>query len=144
MKKRTLLAALLCVAAAATSAHEYYARGFTIVHPWAEATAPGARSADVFLRLEGITADDRLIGARSSLAARIELRGPGQQPAGAAPAVLTSIALAAGSDVALTPEGAHLTLLELTRPLQWGFSYPLTLVFEKSGEIDTMLSVGSH
>ena len=40
--------------------------------------------------------------------------------------------------------GVHLVMLDLKSPLQWGRSYPLTLVFEKAGAIDTMLSVGAH
>ena len=139
---RTAAKALaLCLLAAAAQAHEYYAGTFTIVHPWTDATAPGAVSAPVYLKLEQITADDRLVEARSSFAGKIELRNGSM---GAGSAQVPALALKTGTDLDLNARGVHLVMLDLKAPLQWGRSYPLTLVFEKAGAIDTMLSVGAH
>jgi hypothetical protein len=35
-------------------------------------------------------------------------------------------------------------LRDLRSPLQWGRSYAMTLVFERAGEVQVMVSVGSH
>ncbi len=134
----------LCMMAGA-GAHEYYTTSFKVIHPWAEPTEPGVRVAPVFLKLEEISADDRLIGARSDFAAKVELRSPlkgGGSAETSAP--LEAIAVTAGSTINLSPTGAHLLMLDLKTPLLMGRSYPLTLIFEKSGAIDTMLSVGAH
>jgi copper(I)-binding protein len=139
---RTVTSALaLCLLAAAVQAHEYYTGTFTVVHPWTDPTATGAVSAPVYLKLEQITADDRLVEARSPFAGKIELRS-GSADAKAVP--VKAIALKTGVDLDLNAASVHLVMLDLKSPLQWGRSYPLTLVFEKAGAIDTMLSVGAH
>lgn len=137
--------AALCALVATAVAHEYYTASFKIIHPWAEPTEPGASMAPVYLKFEEISADDRLIGARSVFAGKVELRSPlkaGVLAETSAP--LGAVAVTAGSTTSLGPTSAHLLMLELKAPLLMGRSYPLTLVFEKSGAIDTMLSVGAH
>lgn len=121
-------------------AHEYYANGFTVVHPWALPTAPGATTAAVWVRFEDITENDRLIAAHTMLAKRVELHdAPAATGSGA---VLDSIPLVAPGPVVLAPGGMHLLMIDLATPLQELRSYPLTFVFERSGTIETMLSMG--
>jgi copper(I)-binding protein len=131
-----LAAAILCNPAIG---HEYYAKSFKVIHPWAEPTVPGASSAEVYMKIEQISEGDRLLSAQTSFAERVELH------AGAvAAAPLAAIALPPGPDIELDAGTAYLHLVNLTAPLQWGRSYPMTLVFEKSGPVDVMISVGSH
>ena len=137
--------AALCVLVAATGAHEYYTPSFKVIHPWAEPTEPGASMAPVYLKFEEISAADRLIGARSDFAGSVELRSPLSQGTSVeASAPLEAIAIPVGSTIELSPNGQHLLMLDLKTPLLMGRSYPLTLIFEKSGVIETMLSVGAH
>ncbi len=132
-----LLPAGLLLATGATRAHEYYTASFTIIHPWAEPTAPGVKATSVYLRFENITADDALIGAHSDIAGRIELRTSDNS-------VVKSIPLPMGQDISLSAQSSHLMLIDLRTPLLGDRSYPLTLVFEKSGEMQTMLSMAEH
>jgi copper(I)-binding protein len=131
----------ICIAPLATAvlAHEYYVAGFTLVHPWAEPTPPEATTAAVYFHVEQIAVDDRLIAASTPYAGSVEFRAgaDGQTP----PAAL---ALVAGQDMAFVPGQAHLLLRDLKSPLQWGRSYAMTLVFERAGEVQVMVSVGSH
>ena len=46
---------LASLAAVCAESHEYYADGFTVVHPWGEASDPQARDAPIYLILESIT-----------------------------------------------------------------------------------------
>jgi copper(I)-binding protein len=141
---RATFTALLAFTAAA-GAHEYYTASFIIVHPWSMPTPTGATTAPVYLKFDQITAGDRLIGARSDFADKVELRS--KVPVGSMnenSPLEASVALDAGSTADLAPGSTHLLMLGLKAPLQWGRSYPLTLVSEKSGEVQTMLSVGSH
>lgn len=131
-----LAAATLCAPAAG---HEYYARSFKVIHPWSEPTPPGARSAEVYMKIEQIAEGDRLLSAQTSLAERVELHAG---PSTAAP--LAAIDLPPGPDIDLDAGRGYLQLVNLTAPLQWGRSYPMTLVFEKSGPVDVMISVGAH
>jgi len=121
-------------------AHEYYADGFTVVHPWGEASDPAVRDAPIFMTIESISKSDRLLSAYTSLADRVELRsGP---DTGAPP--LASIAIIAGQDMAFKADQAHLLLKGLKAPLEWGRSYSMGLKFERAGVVNVMVSVGAH
>lgn len=141
----TLLAGGSLMSASLTAqAHEYYTRSFVIIHPWALPTDAGSTAAAVYLKIEEISAGDKLIGAHSSLAQSVELVRAPPKGSAAEAAKLTEITIAAGTSVALSEEGAYLKMTQLTAPLLWGRSYPMTLDFEKSGPIPVMISIGAH
>lgn len=127
----------IALIAGAAAAHEYYTGHFTIVHPWALATE--APTAPVYVKFESVAADDVLIEAHTDIAERVELRRDADSP------LKQGFALHKGVDAAMAPDGgAHLLLVGLKVPLQQDRSYPLTMVFQKSGRIDTVLSIGEH
>ena len=137
---RLMLALIATSAALPSHAHEYYADGFTVVHPWGEASDPAVRDAPIFMTIESIAKNDRLLSAYTSLADRVELRaGP---DTGAPP--LASIAITAGQDMAFKADQAHLLLKGLKAPLEWGRSYSMGLKFERAGVVNVMVSVGAH
>ncbi len=125
--------------------HEYYAAGFKIVHPWAMPTGPADKSTVAFVRFEEISSADRLIGARSPVAGKIEIRGPIAPAKGvqASPpmASLKALDLPVGGEIEMSQQGVHLVLDEVKGPLLGDRSYPLTLVFEKAGTIETMMAM---
>jgi len=131
-----IAAAMFCTPAIG---HEYYATSFKVIHPWAEPTPAGAKSAEVYMKIEQISEGDRLLSAHTSFAERVELHAG---PVAAAP--LAAIALPLGPDIELDAKSGYLHLVNLTAPLQWGRSYPMTMVFEKSGPVDVMISLGAH
>ena len=137
---RLALLILASLAAVSAESHEYYADGFTIVHPWGEASEPQARDAPIYLILESITKNDRLLSAYTTLADRVELRGG---PDASAPA-LSSIQVLAGADMAFKAGEYHLLLKGLKAPLEWGRNYSMGLRFERAGVINVMVSVGAH
>lgn len=135
---------VLCAACWPAQAHDYYAKFFHIYHPWAEPTEPGAADSAVYVKFDDIAADDQLISASTSLADRVELRGPaGVGQLGTEGPLLKGIALASGAEVELRPGAARLVLKGLKLPLQLGRSYPMALEFEKSGVVSVMVSVGT-
>ena len=134
---RLSFAALVCLVATSICAHEYYARTFKIIHPWALPTLIEAGKAEVYLRFEEICDDDRLISASSPFAREVNIVDQAAQK-------LDSIELHADQEIELRPGGTHLEMRGLTVPLQFERSYPLTLVFEKNGRIDTEISIGAH
>ena len=94
---------------------------FIVNQPWVK---PGTRSTEAYMVLtstEGAT----LIGVRSSIAARVSLRGAGaHRPARAA------LALPAGAAVALRPGADRIVLTGLAHALKPGERVPLTLQIE--------------
>jgi len=141
---RTGVLMVFCGACGGAQAHDYYAKFFHIHHPWAEPTESGAADSAVYLKFDEISTDDKLIGAKTLLAERVELRAPADAEASGNPGkLLNGIALVSGSEVELSPGTARLVLKGLKLPLQWGRSYPMTLEFEKSGVMLVMVSVGT-
>lgn len=141
---KRLIQILACVAAFGAvcpelGAHEYYGKSFTLIHPWAEPSVANAKSADIFMRFEGVEQADRLVGASSTLASGVELRGRDGEPAPDGIAVV-----AESAESAWKPSGTRLVLTGLKQPLELGRSYPLTLEFEKSGTMHVMISIGAH
>ena len=100
--------------------HEYYASNFTLIHPWAEATAPGATTAAVYFRLEAVRVRDRLLRVDTPYAEHVELR-PGDDAG--APA-LASIDIEPAETIDLSAGHPHLLLRGLNVPLQWGPQLP--------------------
>lgn len=119
---------------------EFFTSGFTLIHPWAEATDPGATDAPVYFKLESVTVADRLVSVHTPIAQSVELR-PGSDPA--APAAL-ALEVPINDAVGFEPGDPHLMLRGLKTPLQWGRSYEMTLTFEKAGPVAVMVSVGAH
>jgi copper(I)-binding protein len=51
------------------------------------------------------------------------------------------IAIAAGETVSLSPGGVHIMFMQLAKPFVEGESVPVTLKFEKAGEVTLDLSI---
>jgi len=142
--KKIVAMAMIALAAilisSPTHAHEYYADGFTVVHPWGEASDPAARDAPIFMTIESISKNDRLLSAYTRLADRVEFRAGADTSA----PPLDSIAIIAGQDMAFKADQAHLVLKGLKAPLEWGRNYSMGLRFERAGVINVLVSVGAH
>lgn len=133
--RAALVAALLALPVAAQS-HD----GVHVTDPYARVSGPSAQSGAVFMVLENHgTADDRLISATSDVAQRVELHTHKQDANGVMQMmeVPEGFAIAAGGTHALARGGDHVMLLGLTRSLNHGDTFPLTLTFER-GEVITI------
>ncbi len=118
----------------ATQACEVQAEFLRITHPWTRATAPGAESGVLCMRIDAVTADDMLIGVETPVAGGVLLPGaPAGQP--------LALAIPAGSDFDMHERGLHLQLAPLRLTLHAGRTYPLQLTFARSGVVLTTLSV---
>ena len=144
-RTRRLLGAVLAAMAALSlsagvAAHAYPLADFTLIHPWADATAADAVDAPVYFTIDNASGSDRLIRGHSPIADSVELR-PGDDRA--APA-LASMTVGSPDAMAFVAGRPHLLLRGLKAGLQWGRSYPLTLFFEKAGPVSVMVSIGAH
>jgi copper(I)-binding protein len=139
-----LAAAMVPLLASATAlAHEYRAGPLLIDHPWARATVSVQKVGAGYLtiRNEGQQAD-RLIGARSPIVPSIEMHTHEIDAQGVARmGQLEAIELPPGATVELAPGGMHLMLIGLSAPLREGEDFPLTLVFERAGEVEVRVDI---
>ena len=134
MHRRALLAALIsCLAAARARAHSYVLGSVEIGHPWARPTSAQLGTAYCVLAIKG-EGSDRLLGAATSIAERVELRT-------AAGEAVPAIEIASGRSVVLRPGKPYLALVGLKQPLNLGESFPLTLRFDLAGEITVTVMV---
>ncbi|MCB9959953.1 MAG: copper chaperone PCu(A)C [Rhodospirillaceae bacterium] len=145
MTKKTLaLACLLAgLAAGPTLAHEFHVEGLTIDHPFARENprVGGAGGAFMTITNSGDT-DDILVGASSPVSADVELHTHIMEDGVMRMReVEGGIPVPAGTVVELQPGGYHVMFMEINEPLVEGDEFPLTLIFERAGSIDVMVSV---
>ena len=115
----------------------------TIDAPWARATAPGAAVAGGYMVIRNAGAvPDRLVGASSSVSARVQLHVHVQEGGVIQMREVPGYDVPAKGSFELKPGGAHLMLVDIRQPLKEGDRVPVTLRFEKAGELSAEFRVG--
>lgn len=137
-----LLAAVFTLGSAPTFARDYTLKELRIVEPYARATPPGAQTAGVWFRIENRGSDnDVLVGVASPVADSAELHVMRMEGNLTQMRPVTAIGVPAGATVMLTPQGYHVMLVGLRKPLAAGAQIPLTLTFAKAGKIEIDVDV---
>ena len=114
----------------------------TVDQPWARATPPGAKiGAGYMVIRNGGRSMDRLVGASTTVAQRVELHMTEADRDVARMRPVKAYEIVAGRRIELKPGGAHLMLVNLSRPLREGDKVPVTLKFEKAGEVQVEMDV---
>lgn len=128
--------AALSLVALPVLAHDVTKGDLHIDHPWSRATAPSAPNGGAYLTIENKGAmPDRLLAARGDVAGRIELHTHNMVDGVMQMRPVEAIEVPAGGKVELKPGGLHIMLLGLKAPLAKDQRFPLTLVFERAGEV---------
>ncbi|WP_134678845.1 DUF1775 domain-containing protein [Paracoccus ravus] len=111
---------------------------------YSRATPPGAPVGGAYLTLTNAGADpDRLIGASTPLAGRVEIHEMAMEGEVMRMRKLDDgLVLPAGESVALQPGGFHLMLFDLKEPLVEGATLEMELEFEHAGIAQISLTVG--
>ena len=134
MLRRSLLAILLwSLAATGARAHSYVLGSVEIGHPWARPTGARSGAAYCVLAIKG-EGGDRLLGAETPVAERVELRN-------AAGEAVHAIEIESRRPAVLRPGKLYLALVGLRQSLRLGESFPLTLRFDLAGEITVTVMV---
>jgi periplasmic copper chaperone A len=133
--------AVLGAATLAAQAQEFKVGKIAIAHPYARATAPGQPAGGGFLKLENKGDADRLLSASASVAGSVELHTMSMEGDVMRMRQVDAIALPAGKTVELKPGGLHIMFMGLKAPLKAGDSFPMTLKFEKAGEVTVNVKV---
>jgi copper(I)-binding protein len=111
-----------------------------IEDPWTRATAPGAKVGAGYMKITS-AAPDRLVGASTPAAGRVELHVTSKEGDVMRMREVKAYDIPAKGGFELKPGGAHLMLVDLKAPLKQGTKVPVTLRFEKAGEVKVELQV---
>jgi copper(I)-binding protein len=143
--RNVLLMLAACAAFAATAiAEDFKAGPITVEQPWARASIGEAANSAAYMRIENAgDAADRLVAVKTDAAETVMLHESRMEGD-----VMKMVHLADGIEIPahgsaeLKPLGLHVMLMGLKQPLKAGETLPLTLVFEKQGEVAIKAKVG--
>jgi copper(I)-binding protein len=109
---------------------------------WTRALTMQDGTAVIFLTITDIGDPDRLIGASSPIAARGDLRETAIVNGVVHADPITSLPVTSDQPTELIPGGKQIILLTgMQERLEEGKHFPLTLVFQKAGQVQTMVLV---
>jgi len=135
------LASAVCMAVI-SSVYAQTSSPIELNHAWARATAASAANGAVYLTITNHgTADDRLAGASTAVASKAELHITLNENGVMKMRPIADVPVKAGGRAQFKPGGMHIMLLGLKHPLKAGDSFPLTLIFDKAGAVETMVKV---
>jgi copper(I)-binding protein len=137
-----ITAALLVPTVTASLAHEVKKGDILLTQLWSRATPSGAKVAAGFFTIENTGSEaDRLVGITTPLG-KAEVHETAEANGISTMRPLEAgLAVAPGQKVTLAPGGLHVMITELKEPLKEGNMLPLTLRFQKAGEVDAALHI---
>ncbi len=146
MRTRLLIIASMLFAAlqpVTARADDVKAGDLVISQPWSRATPTGAKVASGYLTIANKgTTPDRLLGGSSDAAAKVDVHEMASNGGVMTMRALDDgLALPPGATVTLAPGGYHLMLNDLKKPLKQGDGMPVTLKFEKAGDVAVTFNV---
>lgn len=121
-----------------------WAEGIVVEDAYARASTPTAKSGAAFMVLMNTSdQDDRLIGAKSDVAARVELHTHREIADGVMKMmeVEEGFVIPAGGSHMLARGGDHVMFMGLNEPFTDGDTVAVTLVFEHAGEVAVEIPV---
>ncbi len=141
--KRLIPPFALMLAATTAQACETVTLGdLTIDHAWSKATIGADRPAVFYVEISNKgTTDDALVGIATPAAGMPMLHETVVTDGVASMPHATSIPVPAGQAVKLAPGGYHGMLMGLSAALKAGDRFPMTLTFERAGEVTINVDV---
>lgn len=136
MNRKLLLGALALTAVSALAQVK-------VEGAWARPTVPGQQGGGGFMAVVS-SQDDKLVGGRTPVAQRFELHTMAMKGDVMEMRQVASVALPAGRKVEFKPGGLHVMFIGLKQPLALGTKVPVTLKFEKAGEVKVDFEITSR
>jgi copper(I)-binding protein len=123
-------------------AHGYGKGELQVRHPWVRATPPGAKIAAAYLEIRNSGGQpDRVIGASTPAADRVEFHVMTTEGGVMKMREKPDFEVPARQRLVLQPGGSHLMIVGPRKPFTKGDRIPLTLRFERAGELAIELEV---
>ncbi|MGD1935501.1 MAG: copper chaperone PCu(A)C [Candidatus Phaeomarinobacter sp.] len=147
MIRRILLAMTLMTPLALAACSDGGASDITVEEPFARETIGVSTTGAAYLVIRNEGGADRLIAAATPAAVTAELHTHEKDGEIMRMRMVDAIDVPANDTVTLEPGGLHIMLFEIMEPLKDGGSFPMTLTFEKAGDISvdvTVVATGGH
>jgi len=143
--RKTLITVASLGFLASAAAHEYKVGNLEVHHPWARATPGGVKTGAVYFKLinSGNEADALISASAPELAASAEVHNHVNDNGVMRMRKVDKVDIPAKGSALLAPGGYHLMLMELKAPLTEGQKLPLTLRFQRAGEVKVEVKVES-
>ncbi|WP_374338917.1 copper chaperone PCu(A)C [Leeia sp.] len=136
LRIRTLLAGGLLLASTLLHAHQFAAGKLLIVHPWAKPTVPGSMAGAIYFDIRNSGEADTLVAVSSpALAEQVEMHNHINDNGVMRMRQVPNVPITANAQAHFKPHGLHVMLMGLKQPLKLGDKLPLTLRFQKAGEV---------
>lgn len=137
---RIFLTAFICsalLAVSQASADEMKNNGLMVEDSWARASAGPAKAGAAYLTIANMGHEaDRLVAVKSNLAKRTEVHTHLMEDGMMKMRHVEAVEVSPGTPTIFQPGGLHVMFMGLKKPFIEGETLPLTLVFEKAGEVD--------
>jgi copper(I)-binding protein len=140
LSSRLLIICLGSLLALSAQAHGFAVGELFVRHPYAVPSLAGSLNGAVYfksIKNAGKRAD-QLLSAKTQVAQTVEIHEMTMDGDIMKMRPLSSIDIPAGGEVSIAkgnPNGYHLMLLGLNKPLQEGDSFPVWLTFKQAGEV---------
>jgi hypothetical protein len=116
--------------------------GLAFDTPWVRASAPGQKNGAGYVQIQNkSTQTDRLISATTANVGRVELHTIINENGVAKMRQVQGIDVPAGASATLAPGGFHIMFMGLNAPFKAGEIVPVTLRFEKAGEVNVNFEI---
>ena len=114
----------------------------TVEQAWARATPRGALTGAAYMMLinNGAFAD-RLLSATTPVADQIQFHKQTEDTGVSRMREVHNVELSPGGKITFKPGDMHMMIVGIKQPLKEGQSFPLTLQFEKAGNIDVTVPI---
>jgi copper(I)-binding protein len=139
---KALLFAGLLASPLAAPAHEYDAGNLHIEHPWSREMPPVAPTLAAYFVIHNKgTSADRLLGVETPIAGKAELHEHVHENGMMKMRQVGGVDIPAGATVDFAPMAYHVMLFDLKNHPRDGERFPLTLHFEKAGDLKVEVTV---
>jgi copper(I)-binding protein len=136
----SLLAAALAVVPAAVPAQA--TATLVVQNPWIRKPPPGLDTVAVYFTLKNVSKRAVfVVGVRSPLATNAMMHETSMVEGQSRMRMRERVTVPGGSEVAFAPEGLHVMLSGVSKPLEVGDKVPLTLALEHGGSLDLVATV---
>ena len=136
------LALALALLAPAAIGHNHEKGDIQVRHPWSRATPPGAKVGVAYMEIRNRGGQsDKLLAASTPIARAVEMHVTQRDGEVMKMRQVQAFEIPARERYELRPGGSHLMLVDLARPLKQGERLPLTLRFERAGEMEIQVEV---
>ena len=140
MTRRILVSLFAAALVVPATAFAQTASPIHVDQPWARASAGQTGAAYLTVRNDG-DAPDKLLAVRTPVAGKAELHTMTVEGNVMKMRPVLDIPVAAHGTAELKPGGMHVMLMDLRAPLKQGDKFPLTLKFEKAGDVSVEVAV---